>query len=121
MDLSVLLSHQVIAGVIIVSMLLLSLRSILLYSRRASEIRPRLMQLDRELAKRHESTAEKKKAVAALERLVAPLRDQEASLRSYYEELRAIELEEERKFLAKRQEEEAQRKVRIQRKKMGFD
>jgi len=120
MNLDFLLSPQVVASIIILAMLILSIRSVLLYTRNAAALRPRLLHLDRELRKRHEGAAEKRKAVEALTRQLAPLRAQETALRDYYEELRELEREEEKKDLAKHQEEEAERRLRITRRKMGL-
>ena len=75
----------------------------------------------REIRNREEGMADRKKTVADLAALVAPLQAREEVLRSYYEELRNVEVEEEKRALAQQQAYEAEKKVRISRKKMGID
>lgn len=112
---SVLLSPPVIAGITILAMLGLSVRSIRLYTRQAPEFRSRLKRLDRDLAKCNAPTAEKRKAVADLEHQLAPFQSKEAALRAYYEELRAIEIEAEKKALARQQAEKPDLQVKVAR------
>lgn len=92
MGLKYLLSPQVISCIIILGMLVLIIRSILLYSRHMSELQPRLTHLDREIRNRLEGMADRKNAVAKLTAIVTPLQEKEGLLRSYYEELRNIEV-----------------------------
>lgn len=122
MGVKFLLTPQVISCIIILGMLILTIRSILLYTRHVSELQPRLMHLDREINKRQEGMADRKKAVAELAVLVTPLQERETALRSYYEELRNIEVEEEKRALAQQQAYEAEKKVRVSRKRiMGIE
>lgn len=121
MGVKFLLTPQVISCIIILGMLVLTIRSILLYARHLSELQPRLMHLDREVNRRLEGMADRRKAVAELTLAVTPLQEREAALRSYYEELRNIEVEEEKRALAQQQAHEAEKKVRISRKKMGIE
>ena len=120
MGLKYLLSPQVISCIIILGMLVLVIRSILLYSRHMSELQPRLLHLAREIRNRQEGMAELKKTVAELSAVVTPLQESEAILRTYYEGLRNIEAEDEKRALAQQQAYEAEKKVRISRKKMGI-
>lgn len=115
MGFAVLLSPPVIAGITIIAMLGLSVRSIRLYTHQAPEFRSRLKRLDRDLAKCNTPTAAKRKAVADLEHQLAPLQSKEAALRAYYEELRAIELEAEKKALARQQAEKPDLQVKVAR------
>jgi chromosome segregation ATPase len=119
--LDVILAPQVIAGVLIVAMLLMSIRSILFYTREATALRPRMAEIDRELYRLREGMGEKKKAVEELVHAVAPLKEKEEKLRVYYEDIRSIELEADRKAFAEAETEDTERRKRIQRKKMGFD
>lgn len=121
MGIKVLLTPQVVSCIIILGMLFLTIRSILLYTRHLSELQPRLSHLDRELNRRSEGMADRRKVVAELLAVVTPLQEREAALRSYYEELRGIEVEEEKRALAQQAANEAEKKVRISRKKMGID
>ena len=121
MGIKFLLTPQVISCVIILGMLILTIRSILLYARHLSELQPRLSHLDREINKRQEAMADGRKVVAELSAVVSPLQEKETILRTYYEELRDIEAEEEKRALAQQQASEAEKKVRISRRKMGID
>lgn len=100
-----------IAGIVTAAMLWLSIRSILLYSRRASEIRRKLKGMDREMAKWHEGTADKRKAVADLELLVKPLQERESKLQSYYKTLEVLSLGAEGRPLPQEQAEKRDIKV----------
>jgi len=121
MDIKVLLTPQVISCIIILGMLVLTIRSILLYTRHLGELQPRLQHLDRELTKRLEGMGDQRKAVAELTALVSPMQEREAALRAYCDELRGLEATEEKRALAQQQASEVQKKVRISRKKMGID
>lgn len=101
-----------IAGIVAMAMLGLSIRSILLYSRRAAEIHRKLKGMDREMAKWHEGTADKRKAVADLELLVKPLQDKESKLQSYYKTLEVLSLGAEGSPLTQEQAEKGDKKVR---------
>lgn len=112
---SFLLSPPVIAGITVIAMLGLSVRSLRLYTRQAPEFRSRLKRLDRDLVKMQGGMSGKKKAIADLEHQLAPIQRQEAALRAYYEELRAIEIEAEKKALARQQAEKPDLQVKVAR------
>ncbi|MBI4489917.1 MAG: hypothetical protein HY694_12590 [Deltaproteobacteria bacterium] len=82
----------VLAGIVTMAMLGFSIRSILAYFRRAAEIRRKLKGMDREMAKWHEGTADKRKAVADLELIVKPLQEKESQLQAYYKMLEVLSL-----------------------------
>jgi hypothetical protein len=68
-----------------------------------------------------EGMDEKRSTVKELSVIVDPLRERESKLRVYYEALKNIELEFERESTQKAEKDEAEKRKRIQRKKMGFD
>ena len=100
-----------LAGIVAIAMVGLSIRSILLYSRRAAETRRKLKGMDREMAKWHEGTADKRKAVADLELIVKPLHEKESRLQSYYKMLEVLSLGAEGKPLPQGQAEKRDIKV----------
>lgn len=114
-------STPFLAGILILSALAMGIRSILYFTREATALQPRLNELERELKKRWEGTQELKKNVNALVQQITPLREQEAKYRQYYEELQTAYITAEKQEHQKSQEEMAERRKRIQRKRMGFD
>ena len=119
--LDIVLSTQVIAGIIIVASVAMAVRSILFFTREASGMAPKLMKLDNELGKYRDGMGEKKKTVKELTVVVDPLREREGKLRTYYDGLKSMELEHDKQSSAAQSQEDEERKKRIQRKKMGFD
>ena len=117
----IILSTEVITGILIVASLAMTVRSILFFTREASQMSPRLIKVEADLAKFNESRGERKQIVVDLNTVVAPLRAREERLRTYYDRLRNMELEHDRaEQEAEEEDEEASRK-RAQRKRMGFD
>ena len=119
--LDVVLSTEVIAGIIIIGALVMSVRSILIFTREASSMGPRLQKVEISLAKLREGMDEKKKIVRELSQVVDPLKARESRLRVYFEGLKNMELQYERESAEKAAKDEAEKRKRIQRKKMGFD
>ncbi len=115
------LSTEVIAGILIVGALVMCLRSILMFTRQAGDMAPKIQKLDMALAKIRDGMDEKKKLVKDLTVIVDPLRARETKLRQYYEDIKNIELTYERESTEKGEKDEAEKRKRIQRKKMGFD
>jgi hypothetical protein len=114
------LSSETISGILIIGTLMMAVRSILVFSREAATIAPRLQKVDLELNKRRDSMAEKKAVVKELTEIVDPLTYQEGKLRAYHEVLRDIELSHDRSETEKGEMDEEAKRKRIQRKKMGF-
>jgi len=118
--LDIILSPEVIAGIIISASLAMSVRTILLFAREASTMSPRLQKIEADLSRLRDGMAEKTKAVKDLTVVVDPLKVREARLRAYFNALRNIELELERLEAENSAREEEDRQKRIQRKKMGL-
>ena len=114
------LPTEIIGGILVVISLIIITRCILSYTNQAAKIRPRLEEMEKELAKHREVIFQRKKVVDDLIQAIAPLREREEKWRLYYEELKKIELEVTRKLAQTQVQEETERKKRIQRKKMGF-
>ena len=87
MFLDAILSTEIIAGILIIGALVMSVRSILFFTREASSMAPKLQKIDHDLTKLRDGMAEKKKAVKELTVVVDPLKTRESKLRAYYEEL----------------------------------
>ena len=121
MNFSDFLTTEVIAGIIITAALVMSVRSTLMFTRQASEIAPKLQKIEIALAKIRDGMAEKKKIVKDLTVIVDPLRARESKLREYHDRIRNLEVNNERESAAKEEKDEADKRKRIQRKKMGFD
>ena len=115
------LSAEVVAGIIIVGALVMTVRSILIFTRQAGEMAPKVQKIDLALNKIRDGMNEKKKSVKDLAVIVDPLRKRESRLRDYFEKIKNIELAYERESTEKEEKDEAEKRKRIQRKKMGFD
>ncbi len=117
----IILSTEVITGVLIVGSLAMIVRSILLFTNESAGMSPRLMKIEADLTKFSDGMGERKQAVKDLNTVVVPLREREERLRNYFDRLRNMELEHDRAAQKAEEEEELARKKRVQRKKMGFD
>ena len=117
----VILTTEVISGILIIGALVMAVRSILMFTRQANEMAPKLQKIEMGLAKQREGMAEKKQVVKDLHTVVDPLRSREGKLREYYESLKKIEIDHERESAQESEREESERRKRVQRKKMGFD
>ena len=118
--LDIILSTEVIAGIIIAASLAMSVRSILYFTREASTMSPRLMKIDADLSRLRDGMFDKKKVVKDLTVIVDPLKVTEARLRAHFDSLRNLELERDRLEAESSVREEEERTKRIQRKKMGL-
>ncbi len=118
--LDVVLSTEVIAGVLIVASLAMAVRSILFFTRESTGIAPRLMKIESDLEKWRGGMGDKKQIVADLTVVVDPLREREGRLRMYYDSLKNMEVDHEKNEAKESEEQEQARKKRVQRKKMGF-
>ena len=115
-----LLTPEVLAAVLVVGSLVMSIRSILFFTQTAAGLRPKQDQVERELKRLKDSMADKKKRVEELTPIVAPLKAAADKMTNYYEELTDMRLEEDKRVHAAEEQEETQRKKRIQRTKMGM-
>ena len=118
--LDVILSTQVIAGVLVAGSMAMAVRSVLHFTRESAGMSPKLMKIEADLEKWRGGMGEKKKAVDELNTVVNPLKEREGKLRMYYDSLKNMEVDHERHEAESSQEEEQERKKRVQRKKMGF-
>jgi len=112
---------EVVAGIIIAGALVLTVRSILTFSRQAGKLSPTVHKLEMMLAKIRDDMTEKKKTVADLTGIVDPLRAREVKLREYYDRVKDVEIRHERSMAEKGEQEESDKRRRIQRKKMRLD
>jgi len=78
--LDVVLSTEVIAGVLIVASLAMAVRSILFFTRESTGIAPKLMKIEADLERWRGGMGDKKKIVADLTEIVDPLREREGRL-----------------------------------------
>lgn len=121
MVLDSILSTEVIAGIIIIGAFAMCIRSILAFTNQATELRPKLTEIERHLNNLREGMQGRKDKVGKLTVVVAPLKDREGRMRSYYDQMKKLELDEEEQQMAAQAEEESKRQRRIQRKKMGYE
>ena len=113
------LSTEVVTAVITIGAFAMSVRSIITFSNEVTELRPKLTEIERRLNRVRDGMQSHQAKVDKLSEAVRPLKQQEHSLRSYYDEIKRLELEMERKKLVSEQEgEEGKRELNIQRKKL---
>ena len=105
----------------IAAALIMGVRSILVFSRQAAEMAPKILKLDANLSRIRDSMESRKKSVKDLTVIVDPLRIQEGRIRDYFEKIKNMELDHERESADQEEKDEAEKRKRIQRKKMGFD
>jgi len=115
------LTTEVLAGILIIGAFAMGIRSTLHFSKGAADLRPKLTEVERNLKRLRDGMGDRKKAVAELTQAVAPIKEQETQMRLYYEQAQEMNIEHEKREQADSEEEEAGRKRRIQRKKMGYD
>ena len=120
MDLFDILSTEVIAGIIIAATLIMGVRSMLMFSRQAAQMAPKLQKLESNLSRIQDSMVIRKKSVKDLTVVVDPLREQEGRIREYHEKLKNMELTHERESADQEEKDEAAKRKRIQRKKHGL-
>ena len=116
----VLLSTDVLAGVVAIGSVAITVRSFLIYSKDASDLRPKLETIDKELKQLRESIGPKKKLVDQLSKEVAPVKEKEQKFSDYFEQLRELEIAEEKKEVQNAADEEANKRSKSQRRRMGF-
>jgi len=115
------LSTEVIAGIIIIGGFAMCIRSILAFTNSATELRPKLTEIERQLGNLRDGMKERKDKVADLNEVVSPLKDREGRMRSYFDQMKKLELDDQKEQMAAQAEEESKRTRRIQRKKMGYE
>ena len=115
------LSTEVLAGILIIGAFAFAIRSTIHFTKGAADLRPRLDEVDQELRRLRSGMADSKKVVQALAAEVAPVKEKETQMRVYYEQLQSMDIEHEKQEHAQSEQNEAERRRRIQRKKMGFD
>lgn len=116
-----LLSTEVITGIIIIGAFAMCIRSILAFTNKATELRPKLTEIERHLTNLREGMQGRKDKVAKLNEVVIPLKDLEGRMRSYFDQMKKQELDNEKQQMAAQAQEESKRQRRIQRKKMGYE
>jgi hypothetical protein len=119
--LEALLSTEVIAGILIIAAFAMGIRSILHFTSQAAGLRPKLDEVTRELKRLRSGMSERKKAVEKLAKVVAPVQEREATMREYFEEIQQLGIDMEKQEAEQSVQDEANRRRRVQRKKMGFE
>ncbi len=115
------ISTEIIAGILIAGAFAMCIRSILSFTNEATDLRPKLSKIEHGLSSLKDGMKGRKAKVAKLNEVVSPLKNHEAEMRAYYEQMKKIDLDDEKKQLAEQAEADNKRQRRIQRKKMGFD
>ena len=115
-----LLTLEAGASVLMVGALAIVVRSFLLYSKEASELQPKLNRVNKELNRLREKIEPKKKLISQLNKEIVPLREKEKEFDDFFQTLRQVELDEEKKEVAEERESSADKKRKLQRRRMGF-
>ena len=120
-NIEAILAPEVLAAIVAVAALAMAVRALLTYSKDNAEISPKLDKIERDLGRLRDGMKEQKEAVGELNTEVQPQASIEESLREYFELLKKTQMDHERREAEEANAAEAERKGRIQRKRMGFD
>ena len=112
------LSTEVIAGLIILSAISMSVRSLTAFSNTLSELRPKLAEVDRRIDHVSDGMEGNQSKLAHLSELVSPLKKQETNLKSYYSQIRKLEFQLEREKLVSEQSKEERKDLNIRRRNL---
>lgn len=120
-NIEAILAPEVLAAIVAVAALAMAVRALLSYSKDNAEISPKLDKIERDLSRLRDGMKDQKEAVDELNTVVQPIASVEQNLREYYEHLKKTQMDHERREAEATQAAEAERKGRIQRKRMGFE
>ena len=112
------LSTEVVTGLIIFSAISMSVRSITIFSKTLSELRPKLTEIERRLDRIHDGMESHQSKLAGLSDSVSPLQQQESRLQSYYNEIRRLDLKLEREKIVSEQNKKGEKELDIRRKSL---
>ncbi len=90
-----LLSQQVIAGILFIAGLAFSIRSYLYFTEEASVLKPKITKADNDLAYIRDGMADQKDQVESLTKEIAPLATQEAAMQKHLNLLKQNKIEDE--------------------------
>jgi chromosome segregation ATPase len=117
----IVLSTELLTAIAVAGAFAISLRSLLQYSRKSAELRPKIDEAERALKHWRTSTEEQRKTIQELSQKLPPIQAKEAQFRLYFESLQHLWVEHEKKERAAVNQMDEERRKRIHRKKMGFD
>jgi len=115
------LATEVLASIMMLGAIALVVRTYLHYAKDASELGPKLTDLQAQLVKLRTHIEPKRKVVSELTSLVQPLKEQAERFSQYYEKLHGIELEAKKMAVTNAESEEADKQHQLQHKRIGFE
>ena len=107
------LSIEVVTSIISIGAISMSIGSIMSFSKDMSGLHPKLTRVSHRLDRFCDGIKNSHSTVAELSELIHPLKEQESHLQSYYDEIKKISLELERKQLASEKIENGEKDIII--------
>lgn len=107
------LSIEVVTSIISIGAISMSIGSIMSFSKDMSGLHPKLTRVSHRLDRFCDGIKDSHSTVAELSELIHPLKEQESHLQSYYDEIKKISLELERKQLASEKIENGEKDIII--------
>ena len=99
------LSTEIVTGIICLGAISMSVGSIVAFSKDVRELQPKVAKVERRLNHLRNGMENCQSTVAELGQLIPPLKQQEYNLQSYYDEIKELSMELERKQLISEQGE----------------
>ena len=114
------LATEVLTSILMLGSIALVVRSYMSYAKDASELGPKLTKIQAQLVKMRNNVEPKRQVVSDLTLVIQPIKEQADRFSHYYGQLRSIEMEAEKLAVANAESEEADKRRRLQRKRMGL-
>ncbi len=108
------LSTEIVTGIISLGAISMSVGSIVAFSKDVRELQPKVAKVERRLNHLRSGMEDCQSTVAELGQLIPPLKQQESNLQSYYDEIKELSMELERKQLISEQGEKGEKNLTIQ-------
>ena len=108
------LSTEIVASLISFGAISMSISSIVAFSKDVGELQPKIAKVERRLNHLRNGIESCQSTVAELGQLIPPLKQQESNLQSYYDEIKELSMELERKQLISEQGEKGEKDLTIQ-------
>ena len=110
------LSTEIVASLISFGAISMSISSIVAFSKDVGELQPKIAKVERRLNHLRNGMESRQSTVTEISQLIPPLKQRESNLQSYYDEIKELSLELERKQLVYEQGEKGEKNLTIQHK-----
>ena len=108
------LSIEIVTGLISLGAISMSIGTVVAFAKSLGKLQPKLAKVEHRLNHLHNGMENCQSTVTELSELIPPLRQQESNLQFYYDEIKELSLELERKQLISEQVEKGEKHITIQ-------